>query len=77
MQNFKIVFILFKIISELENIKQDDVDLEEGPQHQSARIDQEINPETLAKDSEFMRLLEESPAARAGNYWYLEACRKS
>ena len=27
-QNFKIVFILFKIISELEKIKQDDVDLE-------------------------------------------------
>jgi hypothetical protein len=48
-QNFKIVFILFNIISELENIKQDDVkdeakekhfktellDLEEAPQYQT------------------------------------------
>ena len=81
-QNFKIVFILFKIISELENIKQDDVkdeakekhfetellDLEEVPQLQTARTDQEINPETLsnlpAKDSETNMLLEESAAAK-------------
>ena len=52
----------------MENIKQDDVDLEEGPQYQSARIDQEINPETLAKDSETMRLLQESRNAKTGNY---------
>ena len=79
--NLKIVFILFKIISELENIKQVDVkdeaeekylktesqDLKEAPQYETARIEQEINPETLAdmptKDSETI-LLEEAAAAK-------------
>ena len=70
-----------KIISELENIKQDDVkdeaeekylktelqDLKEAPPYETAKIEQEINPETLAdmptKDSETM-LLEEAAAAK-------------
>ena len=53
-----VVFILFKIISELEKmkIKQDDVNFEKAPQYQTARTDQEITPETLSnlpsKDSE-------------------------
>ena len=61
----------------MKNIEQDDVDLEERPQYQSARIEQEINPETLAKYSETMTLLKKSPTSKGGNYWYLETCRKS
>jgi hypothetical protein len=59
---------------QLENIKQDDVkdeaelhDLEEAPQYQTSRIDQEINTETSsnmpAKDSEDNILIEEFAVA--------------
>ena len=43
-----VVFIFFNIISELEKIKQDDVDLEKALQYQTTRTDLEINPETLS-----------------------------
>ena len=56
-QNFKIVFFLFKIISELENIKQDDVKDEAKEKRfetelldlEEARKNKEITPETLSK----------------------------
>ena len=69
----------------MENIRLDDVkveeakekhfttellDLEEAPQYQTAKTDQEINHETLlnlpAKDYETTKLLEESAETKTG-----------
>ena len=66
-QNFKIVFILFKIVSELKNIKQDDVKYEAKEKHfKTELLDLEEAPkyQMAAKDSETIRLLEVSDAAK-------------
>ena len=62
-QNFKIVFILFKIISELENIKQDDVKDEAKEKHfKTELLDLEEAPQY--QTTEAMMLLEKSAEAK-------------
>ena len=75
-QNFNIFFILFKIISDLEKIKEEMdkendfltelLNFEEAPNFQTARVDQEINPETLSDlpSKKSIGKLEESASAR-------------
>ena len=53
-QSFNVIFILFKIISDLKKINEEMGDKptlaisQEAPDNQPARADQEINPETLS-----------------------------
>ena len=76
-KNFKIFFIIFKIISDLEMMKEEIdkenaflselLNLEEAPNFQTARVDQEINPKTLSglPSKKSIRKLEESASTRS------------
>ena len=62
-QNLKIVFILFKIISELENIKQDDVKDEAEEKNLKAEL-RDLFEAPQYQPTEATMLFEKSPQAK-------------